>query len=83
MNYLQILKLVVQLLPYIIDTVKAVEAAIPAAGQGSAKLEAAKGIIMSVTDIATDVDAKNFASALDKAISMVVTLLNKTGVFAK
>jgi hypothetical protein len=83
MNYLSVLKLIVQILPLIIDTVKAVEAAIPQAGQGSAKLEAAKGIIMSVTDIATDVDAKNFSAALDKAIAFVVTLLNKTGVFSK
>lgn len=83
MNYLQILKLIVQILPLVIDTVKAVEAAIPQAGMGSAKLEAAKGIIMSVEAIATDVDSKNFESALDRAIAMVVALLNRTGVFKK
>lgn len=83
MNYLQILKLIVQILPLVIDTVKAVEAAIPQAGMGSAKLEAAKGIIMSVESIAVDVDSKNFESALDRAIAMVVALLNRTGVFQK
>ena len=83
MNYLTILKLIVQLLPLIIDSVKAIEAAIPTAGKGSAKLEAVKGIVMGVADIASDVDSKNLASALDKAISLVVTLLNKTGVFSK
>ena len=83
MNYLQILKLIVQILPLVIDTVKAVEAAIPQAGMGSAKLEAAKGIIMSVEAIADDVDSKNFESALDRAIAMVVALLNRTGVFKK
>ena len=83
MNFLSILKLVVQLLPMIIDAVKAVEAAIPAAGQGSAKLEAVKSLVTSVADIAGDVDSKNLSSALDKAISLVVTLFNKTGVFKK
>lgn len=83
MNYIQILKLVVQLLPYIIDTIKVVEAAIPQAGMGNAKLEAAKGIIMSVQAITDDVDAKNFESALDRAIAMVVSLFNTTGIFKK
>lgn len=83
MNYLVILKLIVQLLPLIIDSVKAVEAAIPTSGQGSAKLEAVKGIVMSVSDIAVDVDAKNFSGALEKAIGFVVALMNKTGVFQK
>lgn len=83
MNFLSILKLVVQLLPMIIDAVKAIEAAIPAAGQGSAKLEAVKSLVTSVADIAGDVDSKNLSGALDKAISLVVTLFNKTGVFKK
>jgi sulfur transfer complex TusBCD TusB component (DsrH family) len=83
MSYIAILKLIVQLLPLIIDTVKAIEAAIPAAGKGSAKLEAVKGIVMEVAAIAGDVDSKNLSAALDKAISLVVTLLNKTGVFSK
>lgn len=83
MNFLSILRLVVQLLPMIIDAVKAIEAAIPAAGQGSAKLEAVKSLVTSVADIAGDVDSKNLSSALDKAISLVVTLFNKTGVFKK
>ena len=83
MNFLLILKLVVQLLPMLIDAVKAIEAAVPSAGQGSVKLEAVKNLVTSVADIAGDVDAKNLSSALDKAISLVVTLLNKTGVFSK
>lgn len=83
MNFLAILKLIVQLLPIIIEAVKAIEAAVPAAGQGSVKLEAVKGLVTSVADIAGDVDSKNLSSALDKAISLVVTLLNKTGVFSK
>ena len=83
MNVLTVLKLIVQLLPLIIETVKAVEAAVPSAGMGSAKLEAAKGIILSVAEIAQDVDEKNFESALDRAIAMVVALMNRTGVFKK
>lgn len=83
MSFLSILKLVVQLLPLIIETVKAVEAAVPAAGMGSAKLEATKGIIMSVAAIAEDVNERDFESALDRAIAMVVALLNRTGVFTK
>lgn len=83
MSFLSVLKLIVQLLPLIIETVKTVEAAVPAAGMGSAKLEAAKGIIMSVTAIAEDVSDKDFESALDRAIAMVVALMNRTGIFKK
>jgi len=83
MNFLSILKLVIQLLPLLIDAVKAVEAAVPSAGQGSTKLETVKNLVMSVLDITQDVDNKNLGSALDKAISLVVTLLNKSGVFTK
>jgi hypothetical protein len=83
MGYLAILKLIVQLLPIIIDAVKAIEAAIPAAGQGSVKLETVKNLVMSVADITQDVDSKNLSSAIEKVIGLVVTLLNKTGVFSK
>ena len=83
MSFLSILKLVVQLLPMLIDAVKAIEAAVPAAGQGSVKLEAVKNLVMSVADITQDVDSKNLGSAIEKATSLVVTLLNKTGVFSK
>lgn len=83
MNYLQILKLVVQLLPLIIDAMKAVEAAIPQAGSGSAKLAFVKGMITDVAEIADDVDKKVFGAAIEKAIALAVSLFNTVGIFKK
>ena len=45
MQYLAIVKLVLSLLPLIIDVVKAVEAAMPASGQGANKLEIRKSVV--------------------------------------
>lgn len=83
MNFLTILKLVVQLLPLVIDTVKAAEAAIPQSGQGSAKLQFVKDLLTSTTDIGTEVAEKDYINAIEKTIALVVKLFNTTNVFKK
>lgn len=83
MNFLTILKLVVQLLPLVIEAVKAAEAAIPQAGQGSAKLQFVKDLLTSTTDIGTEVAEKDYVNAIEKTIALVVKLFNTTNVFKK
>jgi len=83
MNYLTILKLIIQLLPLVLDTVKAAEAAIPQSGAGAAKLLFVKELLTSTVEISTDIDKAAYSSAIEKVISLAVALFNKTGVFAK
>lgn len=83
MNFLTILKLVVQLLPLVLQAVKAAEEAIPTSGQGSAKLQFVKDLLTSTTDIGTEVAEKDYVNALEKTITLAVKLFNSTGVFKK
>lgn len=85
MQYLAIIKIVLGLLPVIMDAIKAIEAVLPSGGQGQAKLEALKGIISSAYNAATDTSIKFEAMwpVLQGVITTVVTLFNNTGVFIK
>lgn len=83
MNFLQILKLVLQLLPLVLDAVKTVEASVNVSGNGAAKLELVKGILTNTVDIGTDVDKAQYASAIEKTISLAVSFFNTTGIFKK
>ena len=83
MNFLVILKLVVQLLPLVLEAVKAAEHAIPVSGQGAAKLQFVKELLTTTTDLGTDVSEKDYSSAIEKTIALVVKMFNATGVFKK
>ena len=83
MSFLTILKLVVQLLPLVLEAVKAAEAAIPQSGQGAAKLQFVKDLLTNTTDIGTEVVEKDYVNALEKTITLAVKLFNSTGVFKK
>lgn len=83
MQFLQILKLVLQLLPLILDAVKTVEAATNASGNGSAKLELVKGLLTSTVDVGEDIDKKQYGNAVEKAISLAVSFFNTVGTFKK
>ena len=83
MNYLTILKLIIQLLPITLEAVKAAEAAIPQSGAGAAKFLFVKELLTSTVDISTDIDKAAYASAIEKVITLAVALFNKTGVFSK
>ena len=83
MSFITILKLVVQLLPIILDAIKAAEAAIPQSGMGAAKLSFVKELLSSTADISKEVDEKDYTNALEKTIMLAVKLFNTTGVFSK
>ena len=83
MSFLNILKLVVQLLPLVIQAVKAAEEAIPQSGAGAAKFQFVRELLTTTADIGTEVSEKDYVNALDKTINLAVKLFNSVGVFKK
>lgn len=83
MNYLAILKLVLELFPLIIEAVKKVEEASGKSGEGASKLELVKSVLTDTVEIGQVVDQKQYISAVEKTISLVVKFFNATGVFKK
>ncbi len=73
---MQTLILIAQLLPALIAAIKAIEEAIPGAGQGEAKLAAVRGIIEAV-----DAGYKGLWPQIQPVIGVLVGLFNKTGAF--
>lgn len=84
-NFLAIVRLVLSLLPLLIDAVKAVEAAMPGVGQGAQKL----AIIRSTLQAAFSVVDNTVATfdqvwpAMEKTVTAVVSTFNATGAFKK
>lgn len=83
MNFLSVLKLVLQLLPLILQTIKEVEASSPLSGSGAAKMELVKGLLVNTVDIGTDIDKNQYGVAIEKVITLAVNFFNKTGTFSK
>ncbi len=78
MNWLSTATALLQLLPAIITAMKALEEAIPGKGQGEMKLAAIREILES-----TSGQIQTLWPFIEKAISVLATIFNKTGVFAK
>ena len=72
---MQTLMLVLQLLPMIIQAVQAIESVIPQPGVGAEK----KNLILDV--IRQVIGDEQLVPAVSRVIDLVVTLLNKLGVF--
>ena len=72
------LLLILQIIPALIGVITAVEAAIPGAGQGEAKLAAIKEMM-----IAVDSEVDNIWAPLTAVITILVNLFNKLGIFNK
>jgi hypothetical protein len=67
---------IINLIPALIAAIKAIEQAIPGAGQGEAKLAAVRGILESVDSAYVDLWPK-----LQAIVGVLVRLMNKTGEF--
>lgn len=78
MNWISSVIAIFQLLPAIITAIKAIEEAIPGQGQGELKLAAIRGILEGV-----NAKALELWPAIEKTISILVGLFNKTGNFQK
>jgi hypothetical protein len=83
MSYLEIIRLVVQLLPMLIQAIQTVEAAVPQSGQGAQKIAAVKSILQSAwtTGQAVAVPFEQAWPALQGTISALVSLFNSAGSF--
>ena len=78
MSWLSTATALLQLLPAIITAIRAIEEAIPGKGQGEAKLAAIREILESVSG-----QVSSLWPYIEKAISVLVSLFNKTGTFTK
>jgi hypothetical protein len=77
-----------QIIPFVLETAKIVEAAVPLGGQGKAKLafvvDAADAIYQTEENLRQSWKDKNaFLGAIAQATGLVVGLLNAVGVFKK
>lgn len=72
------LLIIMRLLPAIVAAIKAIEEAVPGAGKGAEKLQAVRQIIETV-----DAAATALWPQIEAVVSVLVGLMNKTGVFAK
>jgi hypothetical protein len=76
MKWLEIVKILLQLLPAIITAIKAVEEVLPVSGKGAEKLSLVRGIIESVSE-----ESKAIWPHIEKTITVVVDWFNRVGVF--
>lgn len=75
---MQAITIIFQLLPAIIAAMKAIEEAIPGAGQGEAKLAAVRQMIEAV-----DTSIGKMWPQIASVVAVLVTLFNSTGAFGK
>jgi hypothetical protein len=69
---------ILQLLPALINAIKAIEEAIPGEGKGELKLAA----IRQILEVTSEYSSKLWPT-LEKVIGVVVSTFNTTGVFNK
>jgi hypothetical protein len=82
-RFLQLLELAVKLLPMIVAAVKAIEDAVPVAGQGPSKAELLKAMIDAAYEAGGE-DLPPLASVfglVDKLTGGVVALFKRAGIF--
>ncbi|MBZ0105522.1 MAG: hypothetical protein K8H84_07805 [Sulfuricella denitrificans] len=85
MQFLQILKLIISLLPLLVDAIKTIEAAMPGSGQGVAKLEALRTIMQSSYSGAADAIGtfEQIWPKIQDVAGGLVAAFNKSGMFGK
>ena len=85
MKFLEILKLVLTVLPLIIDVIKAVEAAIPGEGKGEQKLAIVRAAFESAYKFGDSAFGKFEETwpIITNVISTIVSTFNNIGIFKK
>jgi hypothetical protein len=84
-QFVDTLKLIVSILPTLIDAIRVAEQVCSGSGLGKEKLELVRSIVEAAYSNSTDI-ARSFDiiwPSLQKAISAIVTIFNKTGEFSK
>lgn len=83
MNFITIIKLIVKLLPTLIETIKIIEAHVTGKGKGSEKLETTRNIMEAAYE-ASQGETGSFEQvwpAMNKTINGLVTTFNAVGTF--
>jgi hypothetical protein len=75
---METLKLIIQLIPLLLELIKVIEAEVPENGKGSAKLEFIKEVLTNSYPKILEI-----WGLVEKLISASVTLFNTTNVFKK
>lgn len=85
MAFFEILKLVIGLLPLLLQAIKAVEQAIPDTGKGSEKLELIKGLVQTSYDTSSklSVSFEQLWPTVQGTVQAIVNAFNNTGTFKK
>ena len=85
MNYFAIIKAALAMLPVVIEAIKAIEAAMPGSGGGTAKLAIIKDTLASAYKVSSDAIGTfdQIWPVLSSMVGAVVAAFNATGVFKK
>jgi hypothetical protein len=85
MQFIEILKLILQLFPLLIQAIQSVEAAIPQSGKGAEKLDLIKNIIQTSYDNSAKTVAtfEQLWGPLSSVIKSIVAAFNATDIFKK
>lgn len=83
MNFIEVLRIVTQLIPLLIQAIKAIEEAIPGKGRGEQKLAAVREILESAAEFAGGNALKELWPIIQRVVASLVSLFNSTGVFKK
>lgn len=85
MHFLEVIKLVLSVLPLLIDAIKTVESVFPESGKGREKLEMIRGIVQASYETSSKlaVSFDEIWQPIQKVISVIVGVFNTTGTFKK
>jgi len=85
MNFFQAARLILALLPVLIDAIKAAEEALPGKGKGEVKLAMVRAALEAAYSISNDtvVRFEQVWPALQSVITSIVTTFNTFKIFAK
>jgi len=85
MQFFEILKLIISLLPLLIKAIQAVEEAIPGGGKGADKLELLKSLVQTAYETSNKVTVsfEQLWPSLAGTIQAIVKAFNNTGTFKK
>jgi hypothetical protein len=81
MNFIEVFKLIVSILPMLIEAIKTVEAAVPGQGNGEQKLAVVRSVLESSYEVAGNINFESVWDSIRKVVNALVSVFNKTGVF--
>ena len=85
MAFFEILRLIISLIPLLIQAIKAIEQAIPESGKGTEKLEAIRGMMESSYEASNKLTGsfEQLWPAVQGTIKSLIIAFNNTGIFKK